>query len=123
MKNYLRDQVDWPQSFPAEEYATRRAKVRNALKDSNLDAILVTTPANIIWLTGYDMIWYHLQNLTGLLVWADSDDTVFFDSTAQKTLHSVTPEISEVVYVDSAAFPALLRKVSQSLLAVLPIKV
>ncbi len=68
MKTYLRDQVDWQQPFPAEEYAVRRAKVRKALMDSSLDAIFVTTPANITWLTGYDMIWYHLQNLTGVLV-------------------------------------------------------
>jgi len=103
VKTYLRDQVDWQQPFPEEEYAVRRAKVRKALTDSRLDAIFVTTPANITWLTGYDMIWYHLQNLTGVLVRADSDDTVFFDSSAHTTIISTTPEISEVIYVDAAA--------------------
>lgn len=103
MKTYLRDQIDWEQPFPAEEYAQRRARVRQALADSNLDAILVTTPANVTWLTGYDMIWFHLQNLTAVLVRADSDETVFFDSSAHSTIISTTPEISEVVYVDAAA--------------------
>ena len=103
MKAHLRDQIDWEQPFPAEEYAARRAKVRTALSDANLDAILVTTPANITWLTGYDMIWYHLQNLTGVLVRAGSDATVFFDSSAHTTIISTTPEISEVIYVDAAA--------------------
>ncbi len=103
MKTYLRDQIDWHQPFPAEEYAARRAKVQKALTDSRLDAIFVTTPANITWLTGYDMIWYHLQNLTGVLVRADSDDTVFFDSSAHTTIISTTPEISEVIYIDAAA--------------------
>jgi len=103
MKPYLRDQIDWQQPFPSEEYATRRARVREALAAENLDAILVTTPANITWLTGYDMIWYHLQNLTGVLVRADSDDIVFFDSTAHTTIISTTPEIPEVIYVDAAA--------------------
>ena len=103
MKSYLRDQIDWQQPFPSAEYAARRARVREALNTANLDAILVTTPANITWLTGYDMIWYHLQNLTGLLVRADSEDTVFFDSTAHTTIISTTPEISEVIYVDAAA--------------------
>ena len=28
MKTYLRDQIDWEQPFPPEEYAERRAKVR-----------------------------------------------------------------------------------------------
>ncbi len=103
MQTYLRDHIDWEQPFPAEEYASRRARVRAALADANLDAIFVTTPANITWLTGYDMIWYHLQNLTGLLVRADSDDTVFFDSSAHTTIISTTPEIPEVLYVDAAA--------------------
>jgi Xaa-Pro aminopeptidase len=103
MQQHVRDQVDWEQPFPAEEYADRRARVRKALADANLDAILVTTPANITWLTGYDMVWYHLQNLTGLLVRADSDDTVFFDSSAHTNIISVTPEISDVIYVDAAA--------------------
>ena len=103
MNNYLRDQIDWEQPFPPEEYASRRARVRESLAAANLDAILVTTPANITWLTGYDMIWYHLQNLTGLLVRADSDDTVLFDSTAHTTIISLTPAISDVIYVDGAA--------------------
>jgi len=57
VQTYLRNQIDWPQAFPAEEYAARRAKVCRALEAAGLDAIYVTTPANITWLTGYDMIW------------------------------------------------------------------
>ena len=72
MQTYLRDQVDWPQAFPAEEYAERRAKVCRALADAGLDAIYITAPANITWLTGYDMIDYHLEILTGVLLRVDS---------------------------------------------------
>ena len=79
MQEYLREQVDWPQAFPEEEYGQRLAKVRSALKDAGLDAIYVTHPANVTYLTGYDMIWNHLRSLTGVLVSADSDATVFFD--------------------------------------------
>lgn len=103
MKQFIRDQVVWPQPFPPAEYADRRRRVRDALKEAGLDAILVTAPANITWLTGYDMIWYHQLNLTGLLVRADKDETVFFDSVAHTTIVSATPEISEIVYVDGAA--------------------
>ena len=60
MRTYLRDQVDWPQAFPAEEYAARRARVCAALAEANLDAIYTTAPANVTWLTGYDMIDFHL---------------------------------------------------------------
>ncbi len=54
MQEFLREQVDWPQAFPAEEYAGRRARVCSALTEANLDAIYITAPANITWLTGYD---------------------------------------------------------------------
>ncbi|MDZ4736975.1 MAG: Xaa-Pro peptidase family protein [Rhodospirillaceae bacterium] len=110
MKQFIREQVTWPQPFPAEEYADRRRRVRAALQAAGLDAILVTAPANITWLTGYDMIWYHLKNLTGLLVRADSDDTVFFDSVAHTTIVSITPEIRDIVYVDGAAVSGSLEE-------------
>lgn len=103
MQPHLREQIDWTQPFPPEEYAERRARVRQALGEADLDAIYVTTPANITWLTGYDMIWYHLQNLTGILVYADRDETVFFDSVAHTTIISTTPEIRELVWLDEGA--------------------
>ena len=59
MKQFIRDQVTWPQAFPAAEYADRRRQVRKALQAAGLDAIYVTAPADLPWLTGYDMIWYH----------------------------------------------------------------
>ena len=107
MQTYLRDQIDWPQAFPAEEYASRRARVRAALAEAGLDAIFVTSPANITWLTGYDMIWYHLESLTGLLVMTDAgpqseDGAVFFDGRAHTTIISTTPEIREVVWFGEA---------------------
>jgi Xaa-Pro aminopeptidase len=103
LQAHLRAQVDWPQPFPAEEYAERRARVRRMLAEAGLDAIYVTAPANITWLTGYDMVWYHLQNLTGVLVRAEAEEAVFFDSVAHTTIVSTTPEIGEVVWLDSEA--------------------
>ena len=100
MKTYLRDQVDWPQAFPAEEYAARRAKVCAALAEANLDAIYITAPANITWLTGYDMIDFHLEILTGVLLRADTGEATFFDYTGHTTIVSTTPAIAEVVWLD-----------------------
>ena len=100
MQQYLRDQVDWPQAFPAEEYAERRRRVREALAAADIDAIFVTLPADLTYLTGYDMIWFHLRNLTGVLVRADADETVFFDSVGHTTIVSTTPEIGEIVWFD-----------------------
>ena len=98
MKPYLRDQVDWEQPFTAEEYArAASAPGAEALADHGLDAIYITNPADLTWLTSYDMIWYHLKNLTGLLVRADQDETVFFDGVGHTTIVSTTPEIREAV--------------------------
>ena len=113
MKSYLRKQVDWPQAFPAREYAERRQKVRAALSAKGIDAIYVTTPANLTYLTGYDMIWYHTRNLTGLLIRADGDQTVWFDAVGHTTLVSTTPEIGEVVWFQREAVASLIRRVAR----------
>lgn len=108
MQTYLRHQIDWPQAFPPEEYAGRRKKVREELAKRKLDAIYVTTPANLTYLLGYDMIWYHLRNLTGLLIRADRDETLFFDAVGHQTIVSTTPEIREVVWFERESVDKLI---------------
>ncbi len=105
MQEYLRAQIDWEQPFAPEEYAARRRRLRAAMAQAGLDALYVTTPANLTWLTGYDMVWYSLRNLTGLLVRADADDTVLFDSVAHVTLVSTTPAITEAIWLERPASP------------------
>jgi Xaa-Pro dipeptidase len=117
LQDYLKDQVDWPQPFPAEEYAARRARVRQALTEASLDAIYVTAPASITWLTGYDMIWYHLQNLTGVLLRADAEEAVFFDSVAHTTIVYTTPGIGEVVWLDRRAVSGAVSESIETLVA------
>lgn len=112
MQDYLRKQVDWPQAFPEDEYAERRKRVRQVLAEKGIDAIYVTTPANLTYLTGYDMIWYHTRNLTGLLIRADEDRTVWFDAEGHTTLVSTTPEIKEVVWFQRASVATLIRQVA-----------
>ncbi len=60
MQTYLRDQIDWESAFPLDEYPERLGKVRREMLARGIDTLYVTTPANLTWLTGYDMIWYHL---------------------------------------------------------------
>ncbi len=100
IQTYLRDQIDWEQPFSAEEYAGRRRRTREAMSAAGLDALYITNPADLTWLTGYDMIWYHLTNLTGLMVRTGSDDTLFFDGKSHTTIISTTPEIREVCWLN-----------------------
>lgn len=120
IQQHLRDAIDWEQPFTPQEYAARRQRLRQALAAAELDAIYVTNPADLTWLTGYDMIWYHLENLTGLLVTAASDRTLFFDGTAHTTIVSTTPEIGDVCWLQAGAVEAQCRQIATRLAACLP---
>ncbi len=96
-------QCDWTQPFPPEEYAARREKVRAALDRHGLEAVIVTNPADICYLTGYDMIWYHLRCLTSCLIRATDSALTFFDAPAHRTMVETTPEISDVVWLTGAS--------------------
>ncbi len=117
MQQYLREQVDWPQAFSEREYAERVGKVRAALAADGLDAIYVTHPANLTYLTGYDMIWNHLRSLTGVLIRADSDTTVFFDERAHTTIVFTTPEIREIVWLDDSSYVESIDVIARELAA------
>lgn len=43
-----------PPLFGGEEYARRLALTRVAMEEAELDALIVSDPANMAWLTGYD---------------------------------------------------------------------
>ena len=97
MKTYLRDQIDWEQPFPPEEYAERRAKVRAAMAEAGFDALYVVRRTDLKYLVDYDQIWDIPRSTTGLLMRADSDDTLFFDTSVHTTLISLLPEITDAV--------------------------
>jgi Xaa-Pro dipeptidase len=52
--------------FPVSEYKNRLNSVQSRLRDHEIDALLVTTPENIYYLTGYDTTGYY--SYTGLVV-------------------------------------------------------
>lgn len=70
-------------TFALGEYALRLANLRTTLRAADIDVLLVTSPANIYWLSDYEASWYPPRLPVGLAVWADGDttfgDTVFFD--------------------------------------------
>ena len=100
MDSSLRSQIDWEQPFTPEEYADRRRRVREALQRAELDAIFITNPPDITWLTNYDSVWYHMQSMTGVLVRADRDEDVFFDTAGHETMVATTPEIRDCVFLE-----------------------
>ncbi len=57
--------------FSPEEYQDRLARVRAAMAAADLDLLLVTSPENIYWLTGYRTTGYYVYQL--LVVPADGE--------------------------------------------------
>ncbi|WP_075220747.1 ectoine hydrolase DoeA [Acuticoccus yangtzensis] len=60
--------------FGEDEYEARIAKVRAAMEKAGLDAIIVSDPSNMAWLTGYDGWSFYVHQcvflgLTGAPVW------------------------------------------------------
>lgn len=94
-----KDKADWPQPFPAEEYRQRRQRVADRLRQNGLDAMLVTNPADIYYLTGYDMIWFHLRFLTSCLVTSNGDEVQFFDYPGHTSIVETTPEIKHITWM------------------------
>lgn len=76
----------WGPPFSTEEYRERVNRVREQMTARRIDLLLVTSPPNITWLTGYDSIWYRRTTPTGLAIRADSDTTLFFDSVSHTDL-------------------------------------
>ena len=100
MHQETRDQVDWKQPFPHEEYVSRQNKVRHALTENGISGIFVTSPADLTYLFGYDQIWYSLDTLCSCFLPADGDGHVFFDNDGHVLLVSIYPEITDVCIFD-----------------------
>ena len=69
----------WGPPFPVEEYRARVEKVRREMGRRGIDLLLVSSPPNITYLTGYDMIWYYLTSPVSVAVHAESGQTLFFE--------------------------------------------
>lgn len=53
-------------TFPASEYATRLDRVRKSMRDLHVDLLLVTSPENINYLSGYQTTGYYYLQVLGV---------------------------------------------------------
>ncbi len=74
--------------FPVGEYKERVERVRREMARREIDLLFVSSPSNITYLTGYDMIWYYLTSPVGVAVHAEAGQTLFFEV----PYHKVTVE-------------------------------
>ena len=75
----LAEAEGWGPAFPVGEYRERVEKVRGEMARREIDLLFVSSPPNITYLTGYDMVWYYLTSPVSVAVHADSGQTLFFE--------------------------------------------
>lgn len=87
-------------AFDVTTYHERLDRVRRALADQGLDALLVTMPDSIHWLTGYDTIGYLWSQ--ALLVDLDGGEPVLHTRTTEEPGVRETSWLTEPVLYDIA---------------------
>jgi Xaa-Pro aminopeptidase len=95
------DSGEWGPPVPPDEYRDRIRKTRAEMERRHIDTLLVTSPPNLTYLTGYDSIWYHVPTPTALALHLGSDEVLFFDSAGHTDLVPVVAcldVIDEIVY-------------------------
>lgn len=65
--------------FPEFEYRLRRERVRDEMAARGVDVLFVTSPPNLLYLTGYQAIWYPPRLPVGAVLVRDAPDVVAFD--------------------------------------------
>ncbi len=94
----LTEAEGWGPPFPLAEYKGRAEKVREEMTRRGIDVLLVSSPPNITYLTGYDMIWYYLTSPVSVALHANSGQTCFFEVPYHK------PTVAWHAVVDDAVF-------------------
>ncbi len=99
-------------AFPKDEYATRLHNVRQLMQRRQLDALLVTKPENIFYLTGLDHQGYFAFHL--LIVPIDGDPFIVARAMEWATMANQLPETQFVGYQDGEGPAPTVARLLQS---------
>jgi Xaa-Pro aminopeptidase len=92
------EQLTGPRPFSDSEYRDRARRVREQMGRRSIDVLLVLSPPNLYYLTGFESIWYPPRAPVGALLSASSEDIVFVDYERHQTL------VERVAFYDDAVF-------------------
>ena len=84
--------------FSTEEFRQRARRVREEMARREVDLLVVLSPANLYYLTGFESIWYPPRAPVGVLVARDDERIVFVDYERHQTL------VEQVAHYDDAVF-------------------
>ncbi len=86
--------------FPSEEFEERRQRVRAAMQTHGIDALLISTPENIYYLTGLDHMGYFAYQL---LVLPASGEPILITRAMERAIVSdLTPGLRHYGYADGS---------------------
>jgi len=98
--------------FSDEEYRGRAARVREDMRRRSVDVLLVLSPPNLYYLTGFESIWYPPRAPVGVIVARDDERLVFVDYERHETL------VERVAHYDEAVFYSYANAIDEILAAV-----
>lgn len=84
--------------FPVEEYRDRARRVRAELGQRGIDALFVTSPANMCYLTGFESIWYPPRAPLGVVVARESESLIFVDYERHRSLVEQTAHYDDAIF-------------------------
>jgi Xaa-Pro dipeptidase len=91
-----------PPPFPKDEYEDRWRRVRAAMEANGVDVLYVSDPADLCYLTGYQLAWYQDGGpaewiaATGLALHVDHDAPIFFDTADERLIAAATAEVPDL---------------------------
>ena len=106
----------WNMPFERAEYEARLSRVREEMDKAGLDLLYVTSPPNLLYLTGVDLTWWAIRYPSGLAISRSADRPLFFAQWSDQPYPpSLAPE--EIILFQRGAFPQAQRMVAEQLKA------
>ena len=99
-------------AFPVEEFRERARRVREEMARRAVDVLVVLSPANLLYLTGFESIWYPPRAPVGVIVAREDERLVFVDYERHATL------VERVAIFDDAVFYSYTTAIDEILAAV-----
>lgn len=95
-------------AFPVAEFERRHADLRRSLADADIDVLLVTSPSNVFYLTGYVASWYPPRLPVGVIVQRERDELIFVDWSRHVDYVPMNALHDDLIEVDYGTAPAQL---------------
>lgn len=95
-------------AFDVSEYEQRHVALRRAMFERQIDVIIVTSPANLCWLTGYVASWYAPRLPVGVIVHSSSEVLTMVDWSRHADHVPLMAMYDDLVLVDYGVAPGQL---------------